>query len=212
MASILKKYKAHRRAAKAELKAAKSRVKQEVKAQSKAQQRQQKLLAKQEKMLIKAEEKGLKNKRKHEQKRAKQELAKLREGRFNSGNVKRYAGAMRAALPLALPLIYRGIIAGREALEKRRADKAGVSAEQMASFSGHGAPLRVRTAGLRNSLEDTDLPGGFKRDVKERLKELDAAIGNAEFMTDQQRRRVHNTISSDIDAVSAEIQSRIRNN
>ncbi|HIX79412.1 MAG TPA: hypothetical protein H9978_05655 [Candidatus Corynebacterium faecipullorum] len=206
---IMKKIRKARREARAEIKAAKTRAKAEVKAADKAKHRQQKLLARQEKALIKSEEKGLKNRRKHEYKMAKKELERIRQGRFNKNNVKRYAGALRTAAPLLLPLIYRGITAAQREVEKKRAQKAGVSAEQLASFSGHGAPLKARTAGIRNSLKDAQLPAGFKRDVKERLSELDSAIDNAEYMTEQQRQRAHRSISGEIDSLNDEIQSKL---
>lgn len=206
---IMKKIRKARREARAEVKAAKTRAKAEVKAADKAKRRQQKLLAKQEKALLKSEEKGLKNRRKHEYKMAKKELERMKEGRFNKDNVKRYAGALRTAAPLLLPLIYRGITAAQREIEKKRAHKAGVSAEQLASFSGHGAPLKARTAGIRNSLKDAQLPAGFKRDVKERLSELDSAIDNAEYMTEQQRQRAHRSISGEIDSLNDEIQSKL---
>lgn len=207
---ILKKIRKARREARAEIKAAKTRAKAEVKAADKAKHRQQKLLARQEKALIKSEEKGLKNRRKHEYKMAKKELERIKQGRFNKNNVKRYAGALRTAAPLLLPLLYRGITAAQREVEKKRAQKAGVSAEQLASFSGHGAPLKARTAGIRNSLKDAQLPAGFKRDVKERLNELDSAIDNAEYMTDQQRQRAHRSISGEIDSLNEEIQAKLR--
>lgn len=207
--SILKKLKKARQEARAQAKAAKARAKAEVKAQSKDRRRQQKLLSKQEKHLLKTEEKGLKKRRKHEQKMAEKELEKLREGHFNAGKVKRYAGALRTAAPLLLPLVYRALVGLKSEKEKRKAHKAGVSSAEMASFSGYGAPLKARTAGIRNSLKDVDLPAGFKRDVRERLEEVDAAIDNAEFMTEQQRRRAHKTISGEIDSVTAEIQQRL---
>ena len=208
--SIIKKIKKARREARAELKAAKTRVKAEVKEASKAQKRQQKLLAKQEKALIKSEEKGLKKRRKHEKKMAQLELDKLKNGRLNKNNVKRYAGALRTAAPLLLPLIYRGVVAAQGQLEANRAKKAGLTTDQLASFSGHGASLKARTTGIRNSLKESNLPAGFKRDIKERLTEVDASIDNAEFMTDQQRRRVHKTIEGEIDNITAEIQKRLQ--
>ncbi|MGV0367436.1 DUF6474 family protein [Corynebacterium aurimucosum] len=206
---IMKKIRKARREARAEIKAAKTRAKAEVKAADKAKHRQQKLLARQEKALIKSEEKGLKKRRQHEYKMAKKELERIKQGRFNKDNVKRYAGALRTAAPLLLPLIYRGITAAQREVEKKRAQKAGVSAEQLASFSGHGAPLKARTAGIRNSLKDAQLPAGFKRDVKERLNELDSAIDNAEYMTDQQRQRAHRSISGEIDSLNDEIQAKL---
>ncbi|MGX1738237.1 DUF6474 family protein [Corynebacterium flavescens] len=207
--SIIKKLQEARAHARAEAKAAKLRTKLEMKEASKSRKRQQKLLARQEKNLLKTEQKGLKTRRKHEYKMAKNELDRLRQGRLNSSNIKRYAGALRTAAPLLLPLIYRAIVSLREAMEQRRARQAGVSADQLAAFAGHGASLQARLAGIRNSLEGAGLPAGFKRDARERLDDLEAAVSNAEFMTDQQRRRAHKAIESDIDGLTAEIQQRI---
>ncbi|WP_278756506.1 DUF6474 family protein [Corynebacterium stationis] len=208
--SLLKKFRKSRRAAKAELKAAKTKAKAEVKSADKARKRQQKLLANQEKQLVKSEEKGLKQRRKHELKLAKTELEKLRAGRFNTDNVKRYAGAARTATPLLLPLLYRAIVSGRQQFEQSRAKKAGVTTDQLASFAGHGASIKARTQGIRNTLDENgSLPAGFKRDIKERLDDLDAAVDNAELMTPQQRRRAHSSINREIDMVTQEIQDRI---
>lgn len=208
--SLLKKFRKSRRAAKAELKAAKTKAKAEVKSADKARKRQQKLLANQEKQLVKSEEKGLKQRRKHELKLAKTELEKLRAGRFNADNVKRYAGAARTAAPLLLPLLYRAIVSGRQQFEQSRAKKAGVTTDQLASFAGHGASIKARTQGIRNTLDENgSLPAGFKRDIKERLDDLDAAVDNAELMTPQQRRRAHSSINREIDMVTQEIQDRI---
>ena len=208
--SLLKKFRKSRRAAKAELKAAKTKAKAEVKSADKARKRQQKLLANQEKQLVKSEEKGLKQRRKHELKLAKTELEKLRAGRFNTDTVKRYAGAARTAAPLLLPLLYRAIVSGRQQFEQSRAKKAGVTTDQLASFAGHGASIKARTQGIRNTLDENgSLPAGFKRDIKERLDDLDAAVDNAELMTPQQRRRAHSSINREIDMVTQEIQDRI---
>ena len=208
--SLLKKFRKSRRAAKAELKAAKTKAESDYKSADKARKRQQKLLANQEKQLVKSEEKGLKQRRKHELKLAKTELEKLRAGRFNTDNVKRYAGAARTAAPLLLPLLYRAIVSGRQQFEQSRAKKAGVTTDQLASFAGHGASIKARTQGIRNTLDENgSLPAGFKRDIKERLDDLDAAVDNAELMTPQQRRRAHSSINREIDMVTQEIQDRI---
>ena len=79
----------------------------------------------------------------------------------------------------------------------------------MAQFSGHGADLKARIQGIRNSLQDTSVKPGYKRDINERLDELKAAVDNAEFMTDQQRRRAHRSVSNDIDLITEDIQRNI---
>lgn len=207
--NILKRFRKSRSAARAQIKAAQARARAEVKHADKATARREKLLTKAERQLVKSEEKDLKRRRKHEHKQAKLELQKLREGRVNSGTVKRYAGTARAIAPLALPLIYRGLVALRQRGEDRRAHSMGLTSDELSAFSGHGASLKARTNGIRKNLAASALPAGFQKDAESRLDELDAAIDNAEYMTAQQRRRAHASIQGDIDGVTDEIQRRI---
>lgn len=206
---IVKTLRKNRARAKAELKAAKTRAKAEIKHASKDRVHQQKLLAKQEQNLLKAEKKGLKAKRKHELKLAKAELAKREAGRINKDNVSRYIGVARMVAPIVLPLIYRGATQAQQLLNQRRAQRLGVSTDQLSAFAGHGAALKARITGVRNSLEGTDLPRGFVLDAQERLDELDKAVDNAEFMTPEQRRRAHRSISDDLDLLTGQIQDRL---
>lgn len=194
---------------KAEIQAAKARAKHDAKQEAKLQLKQEKLLQKFEKDLLKEEKKGLKAKRKHERKMAENTLEQMKQGRLNAGTFKRYAGFARVALPVLLPVIYRAITAGREKLVDTRARRLGVSADQLAQFSGHGAEIKARIDGIQRSLDDDHLPKGFVQDVGDRLQELHSATDNAEFMTPEQRRRAHATISRDIDGVTQEIQDRL---
>ncbi len=194
---------------KAEIQAAKARAKHDAKQEAKLQLKQEKLLQKFEKDLLKEEKKGLKAKRKHERKMAENTLEQLKQGRLNAGTFKRYAGFARVALPVMLPVIYRAITAGREKLVDTRARRLGVSADQLAQFSGHGAEIKARIDGIQRSLNDDHLPKGFVQDVEDRLEELHSATDNAEFMTPEQRRRAHATITRDIDGVTQEIQNRL---
>lgn len=194
----------------AEVQAAKVRARHEAKEEAKLQLKRERLLNKYEKGLLKEEKKGLKAKRRHEEKIAENTLQQLRAGRLNADTFKRYSGLARVALPVTLPLLYRAITSGREQFVDAKARRVGVSADQLARFSGHGADLKARIDGVRENLNDRQLPTGFVQDVKERLDELATATDNAEFMTPEQRRRAHNTISRDIDAVTIEIQDRLR--
>ncbi|MEJ5927888.1 DUF6474 family protein [Corynebacterium sp. H128] len=194
---------------KAEVKAAKARAKAEVKVAQKDRIRQQKLLAQQEHKLIKAEQKGLKAKRKQEIKLAKTELAKRKAGKVNKNNVQRYVGVARMLAPLVLPLMYRGMTQAQELVNKQRAQKHGVTAAEMSQFAGHGASLKARITGLRKNVDEAPLPRGFKLDANERLDELDKAVDNAEFMTPEQRRRAHRSITSDLDMVAGQIQEKL---
>ena len=207
---IVSKIRKRRNKARKDIKAAQARARAEVKQSAKVLNRRQTLLASQEKALLKAEQKGLKEKRKHEMKLAKAEYERLQAGSINPDRVKRWIRATRIAIPFLLPFIYRGITAAQDANNKVRADRAGISTEKLAQFSGHGADLKARIEGIRQNLKTTDLPAGFVHDVEDRLDSFVQAADNAEYMTPDQRRRALNAINSDIDKVTAEIQHRLR--
>ncbi|GAA4795015.1 hypothetical protein FRX94_11050 [Corynebacterium canis] len=194
---------------KAEIKAAKVKAKEEVRQTAKLEARRSKLLAAQEKALLRAERRGLKAKRKHEQAMAKTTLAQMRAGRFNKATLLRYSAATRVLVPVLIPLAYRAITFGREQLLSMKAQRLGVTAHELAQYSGHGAPLKARIAGIRKSLENSKLPAGFVRDVNERLEQLDSAVDNSEYMTAEQRRRVHRSTSKDLDLLLQEVQQKI---
>lgn len=168
-----------------------------------------KLLAKQERHLAKAERKGLKAKRKHEHKLAKTELARRKAGRFNKDKVLRYSSAARTVAPFLLPLLYRGLTFLRAQLEGNKARRLGVSADELAQFSGYGAPLKARISGMRNSVRISSLSTGFIQDVEDRLEELDASVDNAERMTPEQRVRAHRKITKELDQLASQIQDKL---
>ncbi|MDO5076693.1 DUF6474 family protein [Corynebacterium sp.] len=194
---------------KAEIKAAKVKAKEEVRQHAKLTARKEKLLAAQEKALLRAERKGLKAKRKHERAMAQTTLAQMKAGRFNKATIMRYSAAARVLVPILLPLAYRAITFGREQLLSMKAQRLGVTAHELAQYSGHGAPLKARIAGIRKSVENSKLPSGFVHDVNERLDQLDSAVDNSEYMTAEQRRRVHRSTSNDLDLLLQEVQQKI---
>lgn len=194
---------------KAEIKAAKAQARAEVKESAKLDLRRAKLLAQQERELLKVEKKGLKAKRKHEKKMADKTLAQLKEGTFNKKTVSRYAGALRMIIPLALPLAYRAMTWLRETLLNQKAARYGLSAHELARFSGHGAQLKARIEKIRESTQTSHLAHGLSVDMRDRLDKLDTAVDNAEYLSPQQRRRAHRSINDDLDLIAGEIQTKL---
>lgn len=194
---------------KAEIKAAEAKVKTEAKNKAKLDLKREKLIAQQEINLLKAEKTGLKARRKHELKMSKQLLAEKKAGKFNKNNVKRWTGTARMLTPLLLPLVYRLSTEVRDQLVQGRARRAGVTPEQLSKYAGHGASLKARIQGVRDTAAKSHLPQGFVLDVKERLDELDTAVDNSEYMTPQQRQRAHQSIERDLQQVSEQIQDRL---
>lgn len=87
--------------------------------------------------------------------------------------------------------------------------KLGVSAEDLGRFSGHGAEIKARIAGMNSSVKLSSLPKGFVTDVEQRLQDLDFAVDNAEFMTPELRQRSHRSINKDLDQLGRQIQNKI---
>ena len=194
---------------KAQIKSAKAQAKEVGRQQRRADKNRDRLLARQEKSLNKQNSRGLKAKRRHERRMAKASLAKMRAGRFNRQNIVRYTAAGRMLAPIALPLLYRGVTFARAHLVAAKARRLGVTPDALAQFSGHGAALHSRIAGVSSSLEGTGLATGFVQDAQERLTQLRNAVDNAEYMTPEQRRRAHASITADIDALTGQIQERL---
>ena len=180
---------------KAQIKSAKAQAKEVGRQQRRADKNRDRLLARQEKSLNKQNSRGLKAKRRHERRMAKASLAKMRAGRMLA--------------PIALPLLYRGVTFARAQLVAAKARRLGVTPDALAQFSGHGAALHSRIAGVSSSLEGTGLATGFVQDAQERLTQLRNAVDNAEYMTPEQRRRAHASITADIDALTGQIQERL---
>ncbi|MFP7366580.1 DUF6474 family protein [Corynebacterium callunae] len=206
---ILEKVRAARAKTKAEIKAAELKVKTEAKNKAKLDLKREKLLVQAEKNLLKAEEKGLKKRNKHELKLAKNILEQKRQGRLNKDKVKRWTGTARLLAPLLLPVFYRVSTEARNQIVKTKANRAGVTPEQLSQFGGHSAALKARIQGVRETIQTSGLPYEFIEDVKERLNELEAAAANSDFMTPQQRGRAHESINRDLAQVSDQIQERL---
>lgn len=207
---LFEKIRKARDKTKAEIKAAEAKARQLAKEEAKADKQTAKLLDRAEKRLLKEEKQGLKRKQKHEQKLAKAELKKIEESGLTKKKAKQWVGASRILIPVLIPLVYRGLTAWQERQVSDRARAAGLPTTEMARFSSQGAAMKGRVQAIRRQVENNDdLGGSFRRDAKVRLDELDAAINNVEQMNDPQRRLAHETIDSDINQLSAEVQEKI---
>lgn len=194
---------------KAEIKAAEAKARQMAKEEAKADKRTAQLLDKAEKRLLKEEKQGLKRKRKHEQQIAKNELKKIQESGLTKKKAKQWVGASRILIPVLIPLVYRAITTYQENKVNDRARAAGLTANEMARFSGQGAELKGRVQAIRKQVQGNDaLDDKFRRDAEVRCDELEAAVNNVEQMNDAQRKLAHETIDRDINKLTAEIQEK----
>ncbi len=104
---LLRSIRKRRAEKRAMYRAAKAKALAEAKASAKLENRKEKYLRKTAKQVRKLESKQLAEYHKHEQKMAQAAIERAKAGRFNAKTVLRYGMAIRALLPVLLPLFYR---------------------------------------------------------------------------------------------------------
>lgn len=207
---LLSTLRKHRQEKKAMEKAAKVRAKAQVKADAELEKRKETYLRKTAKQVRKIDAKEMKARRKHEQKMAQSALEQLKEGRFNSKNVARYAVAVRVATPVAIPLMYRLLTQLRGAAEATTASRVGVSAASLAKYGGedsNAAAYRARIDAVRDSL-GKGVPSGFAKDIDERMDDLENAVENTSSMSEGQAHRVLSSVGKELDLVETQIAAK----
>lgn len=188
------------------LRAAKVRAKAEVKADANLEKQKEKYLRKTAKQVRKADNKELKNRRKHEEKMAKAALEQIKAGNFNGGNVTRYVGAARVAIPALMPLLYRGVTQMQATGEKSRAQHSDVPVSEMAKFTGDGAAQKARINKLRKEANRSDVPKGFTKDAEDHLKQLENAVDNTRTMNENQTQNALKAVTRELDLLENQIR------
>ena len=161
-----------------------------------------------------------------ERKKAAQEARKAEERKqFTPAKARRYLAISKVVIPVASPLLYRGATQLRGALDTRRARSIGVDVDTLTEFSGHGARLSARIAGIESTLQemrhrDVGAAGtaaaaeasrdkDFEHETTSRLTELSTAVHAAERMPTPRRRAAHNAVGTELDRIDAELLRRL---
>lgn len=138
--------------------------------------------------------------------------AELKARRHNAtASARSYLGVAKVVAPVLAPFAYKAATAVRGQVDTRRARRIGVGVEQLGEFSGHGAGLSARIAGLEPALtqmESTHLAPAdveFRQSTTARLGELSTAVHAAERMPTPRRRAAHRSIDADLDRIDAEL-------
>lgn len=125
-----------------------------------------------------------------------------------------------AALPVLAPVAVRAAGAAREAYDQYRARKLGVDVERLAEYSGHGAGLHARIAGVSDglvSLRDSGNSGEsgsgdqaeFIQSSQDTLRQLSATVRAAERMPGVRRKSAHRAVSGELDQLESELLRRL---
>ncbi len=135
---------------------------------------------------------------------------------LTASQMKKYLGVARVLIPVLAPLAYRAATYIRGQIDTRRAHQLGVGIGDLGNFTGHGARLQARIAGVESTLDGiADNAGAngenkkFVAATRDRLGSLSAAVRTAEQMPAPRRRAVHTSISNELSGVEADILARL---
>lgn len=141
--------------------------------------------------------------------------------RLTPARARNLVGLLRVLGPVLLPFAVRAAAGLREAYERRRARTLGVGVDELSEFTGRGASLRARIAGIAAALselrkrEREGAPGGDGGDPaaarelidasERRLSALAAAVLAAERMPAKRRRGTHRAVGAELDRIEQDL-------
>lgn len=121
-----------------------------------------------------------------------------------------------AVAPVLLPVAVRAAGAVREAYDRYQAHKLGVPVDRLPEFTGRGARLLARIAGVSEAVADLrDAPRAgnedikFAHDAQETLQQLTTAVRAAERMPASRRKAAHQAVSVELERLEAQILKRL---
>lgn len=178
---------------------------------NRAEQRTQRDVAKAQVKALKADEKA-----------ALKKAERAERDPLSPSQVKKYVGVARVVVPVAAPLAYRAATYIRGQIDNRRARQFGIGVGELGDFSGHGARLKARIAGVSATLAELEEKGAesgkndkgadtqkFVAATRDRLDSLGSAVRTAEQMPAARRRSVNSSISHELSGVEADILARL---
>lgn len=115
-----------------------------------------------------------------------------------------------AVIPVVAPIAVRAAGACREAYDKYQARKLGVAVDSLGEYSGHGAALHARIAGLSDGLSELRAGGTaegvrFADEASGTVRQLSSAVRAAEHMPTARRKEAHHAISDELDELEAQL-------
>ncbi|MFI9008694.1 DUF6474 family protein [Actinosynnema sp. NPDC053489] len=133
---------------------------------------------------------------------------------FTPGRAKNLVGVAKvlapALIPVVAPVAARAAALLGDRYDRFRASRLGVPVDQLTRYSGRGARLHARIAGFADALAQLgDAEPTYVRDTEKRLAQLLAAVRAAERMPASRRKAAHRAVSTDLDAMEADLLKRL---
>ncbi|MCE7005032.1 DUF6474 family protein [Kibdelosporangium philippinense] len=105
-------------------------------------------------------------------------------------------------VPVLIPFAAKAAATLRNLKDNRRAHKLGVPVADLAKYTGRGAALHARIAGLAEVLQELKDRGKddlFAAETAETLAKLTSAVRAAERMPTAKRKTVHKAVAAELD-------------
>lgn len=115
-----------------------------------------------------------------------------------------------AVIPVIAPIAVRAAGACRETYDRYQARKLGVNVDSLGEYSGHGASLHARIAGLSDGLSELRAGGDeegtrFAAEAASTVRQLSSAVRAAEHMPAPRRKEAHRAVAAELDELEAKL-------
>ena len=121
-----------------------------------------------------------------------------------------------AVIPVVAPYAVRAAGAARDMYDRYQARKLGVAVDQLGEYTGRGAALHARIAGLAQGLTDlrdsekaTDADKTFAKDGQGTLEQLSATVRAAERMPAARRKSAHRAVAGELERLEGQLLHRL---
>lgn len=121
-----------------------------------------------------------------------------------------------AVAPALAPFAVKAASAVREAYDRYQARRLGVPVDALPEFTGRGAGLLARIAGmssalseLRNSTKATEDDADFATESQATLEQLTAAVHAAERMPSGRRKAAHHAVAAELERLESQVLHRL---
>ncbi|WP_410667207.1 DUF6474 family protein [Amycolatopsis sp. cmx-4-68] len=121
-----------------------------------------------------------------------------------------------AVIPVVAPYAVRAAGAARELYDRYQARKLGVAVDQLGSYTGRGAALHARIAGLAEGCRDLErsekaspADKSFAREALGTLEQLSATVRAAERMPAARRKSAHRAVAGELERLEGHLLHRL---
>ncbi|RSM38728.1 hypothetical protein DMA12_32060 [Amycolatopsis balhimycina DSM 5908] len=121
-----------------------------------------------------------------------------------------------AVIPVVAPLAVRAAGVAREAYDRHQARKLGVSVDRLGEYTGRGAALHARIAGLAEGCQDlqksekaSKADTEFVQGALGTLEQLSASVRAAERMPTARRKSVHRAVAGELERLEGQLLHRL---